>query len=200
MPEIKNGLDVSIDLETLGTAHDAPIIALGAVLFNRDTGVHEGEFYCRIDWQSNLDAGRIPSASTLQWWLGQSDAARAEILKPAVGTLVEVLQGFASWCYRAHGETHRYWGNGATFDVSIPEHAYTTALRRPAPWKYRNVRDMRTLVDAATACGFDVKSVPPVGVAHSAIDDARYQADVISAAWRHLTEQSRLVALQRGTP
>lgn len=184
MLEIKTGLDVSIDLETLGTAHDAPIIALGAVLFNRDTGVHEDEFYCRIDWQSNLDAGRIPSASTLQWWLGQSDAARGELLKTADSSLNKALVSFNFWMTRSRDLY--VWGNGATFDVGILEHAYATVLKQPAPWKYRNVRDMRTLVDVATACRFDVKSVPPVGVAHSAIDDARYQADVISAAWRHM--------------
>jgi len=47
--------DYMIDLETLGTKVDAPVLSIGAVEFNLETGKLGQEFYCVLDLQSQLD-------------------------------------------------------------------------------------------------------------------------------------------------
>jgi exodeoxyribonuclease VIII len=55
------------------------------------------------------------------------------------------------------------------------------------PWHYLNVRDMRTIIEAAESLvGFDKRSIPDQGTHHNALDDAKWQALAISGAWRAL--------------
>jgi hypothetical protein len=70
------------------------------------------------------------------------------------------------------------WGNGATMDISLTEEAYKFGgYGLTVPWAFRNIRDMRTIVDAADhVCPGFQSCVPQVGTAHNALDDAKYQA------------------------
>lgn len=53
------------------------------------------------------------------------------------------------------------------------------------------MRDMRTIVDVAKSANFDSKSIAFEGTKHNALDDAKHQARVISAAYQHLTYEQR---------
>lgn len=67
---------VMLDLETLGTEHDAMIISIGAVAFRFDDVpiLADRFFYTAVDIERS--SGSI-SPSTVNWWLKQSDEARA---------------------------------------------------------------------------------------------------------------------------
>ena len=69
-----------IDLETLGTDPTAPIVAIGAVFFDPKTGELGVEFSATIDFESACER-RTPDASTIKWWLKQSDDARAKVIR-----------------------------------------------------------------------------------------------------------------------
>ncbi len=55
-----------------------------------------------------------------------------------------------------------------------------------APWNFRNVRDVRTLIAVS---GIDDKAVPkPSGnIAHHALFDCEWQAMQVRAAWQAIT-------------
>lgn len=172
----------SIDLETLGTRYDAPIISIGVVQFDPDIAKHGETFYREIDIDSAVRAGRV-SGSTLGWWMTQEKKAR-DVFEPkdhkvSLATALEELQ---RWM-RGLSADPIVWGNGATFDISILEYAYDHgAVGLKEAWAFYNIRDMRTAVDLA---GFNNGSWPFLrsGTRHNALDDAAYQAQVISACW-----------------
>ena len=66
---------VMVDIETLGTACDAPILSIGAVAFDIESGEISSKFYRAVDPSSALERGRA-DGGTLRWWMGQSDSAR----------------------------------------------------------------------------------------------------------------------------
>ena len=182
--DYKNNPHVMLDLETLGVAKDAVVCSVGAVVFNPDTGELKDEFHQHVDWQSALTAGRTITASTVQWWLGQSDEARKALIAGTKNALPwnQVLDNFAAffprWAY--------VWGNGATFDVTLMETGYACRGKGYAPWSFGNVRDVRTIQHLAAPFYPEVELE---GVAHDALADAKHQAQVVSAMWQHLKKQ-----------
>lgn len=197
----------SIDLETFSTRADAVILAVGVTAFTLE-GTIGPTFYRRVDWQSNLDAGRHLDPGTIRWWLGQSDAARAEIVKPGV-SLGVVLNELQTWfLHQTDGDPDfQVWGNGASFDEGILCDAYRR-LRLPEPWRYNAARDLRTLVWAAgELTGFNKTDVPFEGDAHRADHDSAHQARVIVAAYKTLKrgywaseDDAAVFAVKRSAP
>ena len=179
--------DIMIDLETLGTDQDSIFITIGAVVFDVSTGEMGEKLSVNIDWQTCIDAGRTFSADTIKWWLKQSDNARAGIMQTNVSRLLEALIKLQNFICNVDGAI--VWGNGATFDISILEHAYKNSKLSEAPWKYYNVNDCRTVVRLAKQIGVYKKDFPFLGIEHNALDDAIYQAGYISAMWQALTKQ-----------
>lgn len=175
--------DYSIDLETLGKRYDAPIVSIGVQQFDRNTGKLGQTFYRVVDLNSSVKAGRV-DGSTVAWWIEQNAKAKTVFAKdtPKVG-LATALDELARWMRSMKG-VPRVYGNGATFDISILEYAFDHGgVGLTEPWEFWNVRDMRTLVDAA---GYDSAKETPVvrvGTHHNALDDAIYQANVISHCW-----------------
>lgn len=181
--------DISIDIETLGNSYDAPIISIGAVCFDRDTGKLGPTFYQEVELDSAIKAGRV-SGSTLSFWMQQSDDARMKLFGedqshklPLSTALFAMRNLIEKECTNV-----RPWGNGSTFDITIIEHAlHVGCVGQPAPWRYQQIRDVRTIVDAAeVVVGFDRSTVKRVGVHHNALDDAMYQANLVIAAFSAL--------------
>lgn len=173
--------NVMIDIETMGTGHNAPVIAIGAVRFDPDTGdIDPDTFYMKIDKYEAARHGVI-DLPTLEWWDRQSEEAR-----------VEAFSGASSVSYVAHalseflGLNDKVWGNGACFDITVLESMFKSVDLLP-PWKFWNVRDCRTI--EAIAEGFvSKKAIERKGTHHNALDDAIYQAEYISAMWMHLRQ------------
>lgn len=170
---------IMIDLETLGTRFDAPIIAVGAVFFTPETGELGGKFYGAVDIADACKYGK-PAGDTIKWWLQQSDDARAGAIK-GKHPLPFVLERFRDFFKKSPDA--KVWGNGATFDISILDYAFPRVLNEASPWKFWNVRDCRTIREL-TGARINVGAVK--GVAHNALDDAVHQAKWTSEAWRAL--------------
>lgn len=174
----------SIDLETLANRFDSAILSIGVVQFDPSTGKLGGEFYKEIEIDSAIKSGHV-NGSTLAWWMEQGEKARRIFGKSneKVG-LATALDALATWL-RSQPAQPKVWGNGSSFDITILEHAYVKGgVGLAVPWNYVNVRDMRTIVEVS---GLDRGAWPKrIGVHHNALDDARYQAQVISACWQKI--------------
>ncbi len=175
---------ISIDLETLDNKPTSAIISIGAVAFDPFTGSLGATFYQEIDIDSAIKSGSV-SGSTLAFWMQQDEKSKRVFGgKDKVG-LATALDALATWV-RSRDLAPKVWGNGSSFDITILEYAYIKGgVGLAAPWHYTNIRDMRTIVDAAGYNG-DNWPFPRKGVHHNALDDATYQAQVISACWTRI--------------
>ena len=175
--------DVMIDLEMLGLRPNAPIVSIGAVQFNADTGEIGQAYYEKIEWIHD-QSDRPLDRETVAWWLAKDPAAQAELidregcikLKRALKLLDDFIPKDA-----------RIWANGITFDVVILDDAYQNQAKRMPPWGFRKARDCRTVKDAAETLGMDFKQFKNTGQSHNAGDDCLFQIEWTCAAWQFIT-------------
>ncbi|ENF2648177.1 3'-5' exoribonuclease [Escherichia coli] len=172
-----------IDLETMGKNPDAPIISIGAIFFDPQTGDMGPEFSKTIDLNT---AGGVIDRDVIKWWLKQSREAQSAIMTDEI-PLDDALLQLREFIDENSGEFFvQVWGNGANFDNTILRRSYERQ-GIPCPWRYYNDRDVRTIVELGKAIDFDARTaIPFEGERHNALDDARYQAKYVSAIWQKL--------------
>ena len=172
-----------IDLETMGKNPDAPIISIGAIFFDPQTGDMGPEFSKTIDLETT---GGIIDRDTIKWWLKQSREAQSALLTDEI-PLDDALLQLREFIDENSGEFFvQVWGNGANFDNVILRRSYERQ-GIPCPWRYYNDRDVRTIVELGKAIDFDARTaIPFEGERHNALDDARHQAKYVSAIWQKL--------------
>jgi DNA polymerase III epsilon subunit-like protein len=166
--------DTMIDLETLGTNPDSPIVSIGAVFFdlaNRSLGP---TFYMALDVSEQIKRGRKPSGDTIKWWMSQSDAAK-KVFHEKAQPAAAVLPTFQKWLRQFDLKKGPYvWGNGSTFDLSMLEDIFR-CYDLPEPWGYNKAMDVRTYKRFLAGGA----QIPNAGTAHNALDDAIAQAQYI---------------------
>ncbi|EFF5452982.1 exonuclease [Escherichia coli] len=172
-----------IDLKTMGKNPDAPIISIGAIFFDPQTGDMGPEFSKTIDLET---AGGVIDRDTIKRWLKQSREAQSAIMTDEI-PLDDALLQLREFIDENSGEFFvQVWGNGANFDNTILRRSYERQ-GIPCPWRYYNDRDVRTIVELGKAIDFDVRTaIPFEGERHNVLDDARYQAKYVSAIWKKL--------------
>ncbi|EER2890081.1 3'-5' exoribonuclease, partial [Escherichia coli] len=132
-----------IDLETMGKNPDAPIISIGAIFFDPQTGDMGPEFSKTIDLET---AGGVIDRDTIKWWLKQSREAQSAIMTDEI-PLDDALLQLREFIDENSGEFFvQVWGNGANFDNTILRRSYERQ-GIPCPWRYYNDRDVRTIVE-----------------------------------------------------
>lgn len=197
---------ISFDLETLGLAHDALILSIGAVKFDPYTntlGVPNSEpgvstFYRVIDLSG---PGGVIDAETVHWWMQQSKEARDEIFGEKVERvpLPQALAEFSEWIgFTDDLPDGAYpdvvlWARGSK-DAQWLESAYK-GIGFKAPFRYWQVQDQRTLTSVFSHL---VPNPTPEQVAHQALQDASYQAMGICAIYRELLNCSLVVEPEPG--
>ena len=177
-------IDAMLDLETLGTGPDAPILTIGAMIFDRRTpppDIHtmmgtSSTFYARIA----LDARVTVDSDTMTWWMKQEPEARHEAFHTDNRVSLEsALCLLVKWCSTHH--VRYMWSHGSSFDcVIIAWH-----LRRigeDTPWRYWNIRDTRTLYELA---GVTMNDLPPAKK-HHALYDCYRQVVGVNMAYKRL--------------
>jgi hypothetical protein len=199
--------DIMLDIETLGTGTNAAIIQIGAVAFYADgpnpalfTNSPELLLADRQGFRVNVDLGKsrhpgVINASTVEWWLGQSDEARASVTK-AEGRveLGTALQMFASWVeWVGNGRSNvRLWSNGPTFDEMIVRQAFERyGLDLNDTISFRGSRCCRTMFEVARGLGWNPKEAarmaPDDIVKHDGLSDAVFQARSVVAQRSYTT-------------
>jgi exodeoxyribonuclease VIII len=177
--------DIMIDLETMGTGPNAAIIAIGAVAFSiPEQNIHPETFYEVVDLESSIRTGGIINASTVIWWMKQSDEARNSITREEGRHIENVLYDFSEWVYRFNVpiDQIKVWGNGAAFDNVVLGSAYDR-IGLTRPWTYKGDRCYLTMRNM-----YPKIEIPDMGITHNALDDAIYQANYLM---RILTEKGK---------
>lgn len=164
--------DLMIDLETLGTDPNTPVISIGAIFFDIASKTLGGSFYMALDINEQIARGRKPTGDTLKWWLQQADAAK-KVFHEKAKPVPEVLNLFNQW-FKATNPKANAWGNGSTFDISIMEDMFKD-YKLDKPWSHNKVMDLRTF-RRFCAKGASVKKE---GTDHNALDDAISQAKFV---------------------
>lgn len=169
-----------IDLETLGTNSQAPVIQIGIAIFSIEKGIEQTSEWT-INFNDALKYGK-PDGDTIKWWLQQSEEARRSVTKnlswtssEAVDNLVEMLSLYMPSCYWAH----------ATFDFPI----LNNLLKELKQWfhlPFRTCFDMRTLEFIAQLEKWHERK----GTHHTAKEDAIYQAECVLEMLRKLEQDN----------
>jgi hypothetical protein len=181
-PDAGPPYDAMVDLETLDTRPTSVILSIGAVLFDARGGQPSKRPYYRVlKLQSQLNRGRTVSESTLLWWADQSEAARAEVFRPAGRSHpVEALQDLAAYLKPAR----RVWAQGPDY-VILTDMARQLGIKMP--WAYNSVRDVRTIREEAGM----LESWAPADndfdlTPHHPVSDCLWQVAVVTEARRRL--------------
>lgn len=169
---------IMIDLETMGTGPDAAIVSIGAVRFDTNGPTDKG-LGIPVDLQSCITHGLTIDASTVQWWLRQSDEARKGVTRLFTETLDCTLTALSEYIAAKDGDLE-IWGNGADFDNVILASAYR-ACRLETPWTFWQNRCYRTLKNLAPQIKME-----RTGTHHNALDDAISQARHAARILKHL--------------
>lgn len=171
-------MHIMLDLETLSSANDAVIIAIGAMRFNINNFEETDTFYRVVNAKSAQRGGGRVDGDTVMWWMGQSEEARKAICGDDSVLIDTALIEFSKWVREKTLEG--MWGNGADFDNVVLRTAYER-LNKTAPWSHRENRCYRTMRSLAP----DIKRIEPK-IPHHALHDAVAQAEHLSRIWKHL--------------
>ena len=153
---------VMIDIETMGTDPNCPVLSVGAVSFDRENII--SGFYAECSMESAF-VGASVDASTVSWWMKQADAPRLKLAN-AKGSHRDMLNNFREWI---PSDLSGVWGNGASFDNVILGQAFKREGMK-VPWPFWLDRCYRTVKNI-----FEVP-FDRFGDHHNALDDAKSQA------------------------
>jgi len=171
------GYDLMIDIETLGTFYDAPIIQIGVVEFlcpckQYPVGVVQNPVTFNITMSSALQYGNI-EPRTLQWWFNQDPKAISSVILSQPRCHLNAALGQIANMVACNGSP-LVWACPPQFDLSILKNAYKVAAGGRQPWSHRNERCLRTLCDIT---GYDRRKSPhKAKIKHDAGYDALAQA------------------------
>lgn len=186
------------DLETYGLTTDAIILQIAVAFVDRNGEIHSFSTPCSLDSQPN----RREDKETVAWWNKQKQEVRDQVITPALHpdcpSLRDALIALTGWiCSEAKGAPLWPWGNGASFDIGMLNHAYAQEGLKP-PWNYRHERDQRTLEALAAIAGIDLRwqADERTGSHHEAESDAIYQARRIHRIWNEITSLLRMHGTQ----
>lgn len=188
-------LDVMVDLETLGKDVDSPIIQIGALAFDIETGqtLKWMVEYPEVPKDAKVDGG------TLRWWLDTDKELLTKTISKANTTEERATLAFVDWIVKTateYGLTSKdvyLWGNGILFDNKIIQ-GKCERYGVPYPIQYQNDRDMRTIVDlyrTKDPQGYEAikLSASEGNTAHDAVDDCLTQMLIVSHAFKELTRK-----------
>lgn len=173
-----------IDVETMGTKPNSPIVSFGAVQFNVK-GEIGNSIYRVIDLGSILEFPEFQiSADTLYWWLAQEDAARLELVKDGNReNVVDAMHQLETFLLKiGNPGSLRLWGNGPTFDNAMIRYTYETVTKRKFPIPFWNDRCVRTIKGFIPFTMFREWTLENQrkGTYHNALDDAKYQIKYVT--------------------
>ena len=181
---MENELNFMFDLETLGTAPRSVVLSIGAVVFYPEVNVVDHEFYIELNPKQK---DRIIDPDTLAWWLKQDINPPLSGLV-SLGDAVDCLSIYIKNQCREHNATPILWANGIDFDWGLLKEIYND-LNYSLPVKYNAVRDQRTLARLFPEIKLEER---PVGSAHNALEDAKYQAKHLMNILSHITALQKL--------
>lgn len=184
---------VMIDTETLGRTPGSVVRSVAAVEFDPQTGETGRQKVWKIGLTDSIRYGFKVEASTLKWWMMQSDEARREFVEGAETPLEDFLEDFMQFIAATdEGNDFTLWCLQLDFDVAMLRSMYSwynlnvyRCDEEVLPWNFRKVRDVRPYMDALDSAGL----LPPkVADRHTPLADCLAQINYV-----HLVEKNNLV-------
>jgi hypothetical protein len=186
---------IMVDIETLGTGVNAPILQLAAVDFDIYSGNILRKFNMFVDICTISHF--VPDTKTVKWWLKTNSQLLAEIINNEnIADSEKVLSLFAVWSNPFDNKNVYLWGNGENFDNVIIRQAYINS-GLIYPIKYNCDRDVRTILHIASdVLGISEqeiknKFIDECKMQHDALQDAIFQAKYVSWCYRELSKNSK---------
>lgn len=181
-------IDVMVDIETLGRGKENPILQIGAIAFDIETGKHLLSF----QRYAKLSNSEVINGETLAWWLKTDKELLAELVSKGTKGEEEVMKDFLTWIEGLPFWTESptlskkdiyLWGNGILFDNKIIQ-GKCELYNLEYPIHYRNDRDVRTLVElyqTKTGGNYEAikKSFHDNYKEHDALEDCKSQIDMV---------------------
>lgn len=182
-----------IDTETLGRTPGSVVRSVAAVEFDPQTGETGRQKVWKIDLTDSIRYGFKVEASTLKWWMMQSDEARREFVEGAETPLEDFFEEFMDFLAATdEGNDFTLWCLQLDFDVAMLRSMYSwynlnvyRCDEEVLPWNFRKVRDVRPYMDALDNAGL----LPPkVADRHTPLADCLAQINYV-----YLVEKNNLV-------
>lgn len=190
--EVKERLDVMLDLETLGTKEGSIILSVAMVTFNVDVLKAPKEnfnYHQHISVLSSLFHHLRSDDSTEDWWMRQSEMARQKVLngqKEALNVdgVMRLLYDLLS---RYNDKYDLYiWGRGVgSFNLPLLDGVMRKVIGGgyKTPWRYWSAMDVRTLVNFCKLCGMIFM---PEETPHDAHADVMKQIKEVQMCWQYV--------------
>lgn len=181
-----------IDLETMSVASNAAIVSIGACAFDLYSQQPiTNQFEVNISLESNEKVGRHISASTVMWWMQQSQDAQRALYESEQYTLEVGLNKLQKWIDEVSPRITHVWANDPDFDVVILKNAFDQC-HRMWPFHFAANRSMRTIFELAYPDIDKLKEVREYfrsqGTHHRAVDDAVAQAQIVQHCYGVLAQ------------
>ncbi|WP_392563223.1 3'-5' exonuclease (plasmid) [Orbus sturtevantii] len=195
---------IIIDIETLDIDPTAVILSIGAFAFDRfnldetrkkikiSIDSQEDEtpcFHMVCDITNQIMLGkRTVSMGTLNWWRSQPDLVKNSFIfkckKYHLETVLMELNSKTEY-WKKENKDIKFYFRGTDFDPVILKNALDE-YNLQTPWKYYQVRDIRTYIDALTGGtkGYIEKNQPCFEmIKHNALHDAMNDAEQMCIAY-----------------
>lgn len=164
--------ELHVDNETYDTRPSAVVLTVGCVLVEGDKIIEEICF--GVDVAEQLAKGRTISASTLQWWMGQGEAARKALFDDI--RIMSIDEGRKIMKY-AGVRVERVWSRPGMFDLPMLRSLFGQDIWDDMDEKrfgrgYQKEADMQGLVlelDPRRELSGTFEGTP-----HNALDDAKH--------------------------
>jgi hypothetical protein len=180
-------INIVLDLETLSTQENAAILQIGCCvpLFDRQylTPVCLSEFQATIAYEHCLASDYHKDSGTMEWWEKQSKEAK-KIVFSGQDSYADAFYSFKDWIdnIKCGGSDVAIWGNGSDFDNRILCHSLDSIGLHDV-WDFRYNRDLRTIRALFPLTEPPLWSNAIHGIKHTALGDARYEADILHKIW-----------------
>lgn len=178
-----------LDIETASSRNDAVVLTVGVLRFD-PYGDASGDYanHWVIPFSDNK-GGHI-DLDTIKWWMEQTDEARKAAWLDTRGVAPTSPTSEAPFwnIVEMLNTAEHIWANDPDFDCTVMR---SFMERNSVQWRwYRKHRSLRTL-----KAMFDIPFIEPIGTAHNALDDCRYQAEQVRAVYQRRAAPTYLAAL-----
>jgi len=174
-----------LDIETLGTDPNAPVLSAAIVFFDPETEtVHESKMFL---FSPNDQPDRPINFDTMKWWMDQTKEAAAHWKNATPGPIRAELEAFRQFANKYNVKV--WWANSPAFDEVIMSSLFKD-FGIQAPWKFWTWRDVRTVKNFLRD-----RSPPKNTNAHDPTADCLAQIELV---FRFYSEQAMIELLQEG--
>ena len=162
---------VSLDIEACGEV----LLSIGACEFDPLTGQTDNPFYVVVEAQPQIDAGLRMDGGAFNWWLKQSDGARAAIATVPAARPPDSLEALRRWWPDRNAWC---WAYPTSYDLPVIARVAARFEVKP-PWKWQRTMCGRTLWQLACMVDPKMAEIEKVAnpAAHHALADAQEQAE-----------------------